>query len=178
MQDSPAKLAETDSPVATILSSIIMTGINKAPEKRFQTGKEMATALKSCLQRRKSDTRTFQAPARGKKTSRIFVTALVIIICLLGGALFMLKPWSGAKENSSADLQAVLDLKSEPTGARIFLDGSFKGSTPQRIDLPLGQYEVRLSLPGYYEWEGRLTLKEEGETPLSIRLVREDGSNQ
>jgi hypothetical protein len=75
-------------------------------------------------------------------------------------------------------LQAVLDLKSEPAGARIFLDESFKGNTPQRIDLPLGQYEVRLSLPGYYEWEGRLNLKEEGETPLSIRLVREEVGNQ
>jgi serine/threonine protein kinase len=178
MQDSPAEPAETDSPVAPVLSSIIMTGLNKAPEKRFQTGKEMAIALKRCLQRRKSDTRIFPAPARTKKASRIFVAALVILMCLFGGALFILKPWSGAKVNSSADLQAVLALKSEPSGARIFLDGTFKGNTPQRIDLPLGQYDVRLSLAGYYEWEGRLTLKEEGETPLSIRLVREEVSTQ
>ena len=178
MQDSPAEPAETDSPVAPMLSSIIMTGLNKAPEKRFQTGKEMATALKRCLQRRKSDTRIFPAPGRTKKASRIFVAALVILMCLFGGALFILKPWSGAKLNSSADLQAVLALKSEPSGASIFLDGTFKGNTPQRIDLPLGQYDVRLSLAGYYEWEGRLTLKEEGETPLSIRLVREEVSTQ
>jgi serine/threonine protein kinase len=178
MQDNPAKPAEMDSPVPPMLSSIIMTSLNKAPEKRYQTGKEMAMVLKKCLQRRKSDARTFPAPVKIKKAPRILVTALVILICLIGGAIFILKPWSGTIINSSADLQAVLALKSEPSGARIFLDGSFKGSTPQSLDLPLGQYEVRLSLPGYYEWEGRLNLKEKGETPLLVRLVREEGSNQ
>jgi hypothetical protein len=120
----------------------------------------------------------FPAPAKMKKTPRILVTAVLILLCLIGGAVFILKPWSGTIVDSSAKLQAVLTLKSEPNGARIFLDGSFKGSTPQRIDLPLGQYEVRLSLKGYYEWEGRLNLKEEGETPISVRLVREEASNQ
>jgi serine/threonine protein kinase len=178
MQDIPAKPAEMDSPVSPMLSSIIMTSLNKAPEKRYQTGDEMATALKNCLQRRKSDTRTFPATAKIIKTPRILVTALVVLICLIGGAIFILKPWSGTNINSSTDLQAVLDLKSEPNGARIFLDGSFRGNTPQSLELPLGQYEVRLSLSGYYEWEGRLNLKEEGETPLLVRLVREEGSNQ
>jgi serine/threonine protein kinase len=178
MQDIPAKPAETDSPVSPMLSSIIMTSLNRTPEKRYQTGSEMATALKNCLQRRKSDTRMFPAPAKMKKTPRILVTAVLILLCLIGGAVFILKPWSGTIVDSSAKLQAVLTLKSEPNGARIFLDGSFKGSTPQRIDLPLGQYEVRLSLKGYYEWEGRLNLKEEGETPISVRLVREEASNQ
>ena len=178
MQDSPAKPLEKDSTVSPILSPIIMTALNKAPEKRYQTGNEMATALKKCLQRRKSDARSIPAAAKIKKTPQILLAALVILICLLGGAVFILKPWSEANLNSSADLQAVLALKSEPSGARIFLDGSFRGNTPQRIDLPLGQYEVRLSLAGYYEWEGRLNLKEKGETPLSIRLVREEDSNQ
>jgi serine/threonine protein kinase len=178
MQDIPAKPAEMDSPVSPMLSSIIMTSLNKAPEKRYQTGDEMATALKNCLQRRKSDTRTFPATAKIIKTPRILVTALVVLICLIGGAIFILKPWSGTNINSSTDLQAVLALKSEPNGARIFLDGSFRGNTPQSLELPLGQYEVRLSLSGYYEWEGRLNLKEEGETPLLVRLVREEGSNQ
>jgi serine/threonine protein kinase len=159
MQSSPAKPVEKDSTVSPILSPIIMTALNKAPERRYQTGNEMATALKKCLQRRKSDARAIPAAAKIKKTPRILIAALVILICLLGGAVLILKPWSGANLNSSADLQAVLDLKSEPAGARIFLDESFKGNTPQRIDLPLGQYEVRLSLPGYYEWEGRLNLK-------------------
>jgi serine/threonine protein kinase len=178
MQDSPAKPAETDSSVSPILSSIIMISLNKAPEKRYQTGIEMANALKSCLQRRKSDECSLPGPAKKKKTRRMLVAALVLLVCLLGAAVFILKTWRGANVNSSADLKAVLALKSEPNGARIFLDGSFRGNTPQRIDLPLGQYEVRLSLEGYYEWEGRLNLKEEGEIPLSVRLEREEGSNQ
>lgn len=178
MQDSPAKPVETDSTVSPILSPIIMTALNKSPEKRYQTGNEMATALKKCLHRRKSDARAFPAPAKIKKTPQILLAALVILICLLSGALFLIKPWSKANVDSAADLEAVLNLTSEPAGARIFLDGSFKGSTPRRIDLPLGQYEVRLTMSGYHEWEGRLNLKEEGEIPLSVNLLREEGSNQ
>jgi hypothetical protein len=66
---------------------------------------------------------------------------------------------------------AVLDLASTPSGADVFLDGSLKGKTPFKFDLPLGKYEVRLRLPNHLDWEGQLQLDKEGITPVVVRLM-------
>jgi hypothetical protein len=34
-----------------------------------------------------------------------------------------------------------------------------------------GRYEIRLNLPGYYEWEAQIHIDEEEPTPLDVRLV-------
>jgi hypothetical protein len=66
---------------------------------------------------------------------------------------------------------AVLKIESSPAGAQVFVDGSFKGKSPLDLDLSIGKHEVRLNLPDHYEWEAQLQMKEEGETPLFVRLI-------
>lgn len=68
-------------------------------------------------------------------------------------------------------VDAILMVTSSPSGAQVFLDGSFKGKTPINLDLPLGKYEVRVNLPDYHEWEAQLQISEPGETPLNVRLI-------
>jgi hypothetical protein len=41
----------------------------------------------------------------------------------------------------------------------------------------LGTYEVRLSLPDYYEWEGQLQLQSTEEIPLTVSLLKMEGEN-
>jgi eukaryotic-like serine/threonine-protein kinase len=65
-------------------------------------------------------------------------------------------------------------VTSLPTGAQVYLDNSFNGQTPLNLKIPLGKYEVRLSLPDYYEWEAQLQLNKAGETPLFVRLIPMD----
>jgi hypothetical protein len=72
---------------------------------------------------------------------------------------------------------AILKVQSVPTGAQVFVDGSFKGKSPLNLDLPFGKHEVRLNLPNHYEWEAQLQLREEGETPLFVRLIQMDDNN-
>ena len=64
-----------------------------------------------------------------------------------------------------------LNIESAPPGARIFIDGSFYGTAPLMQKLPLGKYEVRLSLKDYYDWEAQLQLDQEGEKQLSVDLL-------
>jgi hypothetical protein len=39
------------------------------------------------------------------------------------------------------------------------------------LELLAGKYEVRLTLPNYYDWEAQVQLKEKGTLPLSVRLI-------
>ena len=68
-------------------------------------------------------------------------------------------------------VHALLKIKSHPIGAQIFVDGESKGKTPLDMALPLGTYEVHLTLPDYYDWEAQIELRKEGETPIRVRLV-------
>ncbi|HHY97353.1 MAG TPA: PEGA domain-containing protein, partial [Firmicutes bacterium] len=45
----------------------------------------------------------------------------------------------------------AINVTSSPSGARVFLDGQEKGYTPLFIrDVPLGDHEIVLVVPGYY----------------------------
>lgn len=64
-----------------------------------------------------------------------------------------------------------LTLKTVPSGAGIYVDGTLKGSTPKTIMLSIGEHRIRLSLPGYREIEKQVTMEETMEYPLSFQLT-------
>ncbi|MCX5884011.1 MAG: PEGA domain-containing protein, partial [Deltaproteobacteria bacterium] len=81
----------------------------------------------------------------------------------------------GDNTQSPADVKpaplSVLNISSNPSSAQVYLDGSFKGNSPLKLDLPSGKYEVRVSLTDYYEYEAQVQLKDPGELPLFVRLI-------
>jgi serine/threonine protein kinase len=174
----PAELEDSSSPMRRSLNEVIVKSLNKSPEKRFQTGKEMAAPLKKYLQRRKSDAAA--TPDRPPKKHRMGLVAgiAMIILGLICSSVFYLAFRKPTAENSpAAAVNAVLKVKSDPTGAQVFVDGSFKGQTPLEFALPFGKYEVRLSSHDYYEWESLLQLNQEGEIPLFVKLVPMEGKS-
>jgi hypothetical protein len=66
---------------------------------------------------------------------------------------------------------ADVRIKSEPAGARIFINGDFKGTTPAELALPLGNYEIRIHLENHRDWEARVQLSEPGQMPLFVKLT-------
>jgi hypothetical protein len=96
--------------------------------------------------------------------------AVVLIIAGVTAAYFLTRDDRGLKE----EVLSVLRVESDPTGTNVFLNGSLKGQTPLKVDLPLGKYEIRLSRQNHYEWEAQIQLDEQGETPLYVRLVPMD----
>ena len=173
--EEPAALEVSDSPMRQTLNEVVVKSLNKSPEKRFHTGKEMANPLKKYLQRRQSDTAARPQRPRKKPNIGLIAGAAVFMLSLIGGAVFYLASEKPSVENSPVNaIQTLLKVESDPTGAQFFLNGSFKGQTPIEFSLPLGKYEVRLSSHNYYEWESQLQLNKEGETPLFVKLVPMD----
>ena len=171
LRDTPPAPELADTPIARSLSNLIMKSLSKDPNKRFQTGSEMAQSLKACLQRRESDTRQRRrAPEKSKRVVPMTLIAVACIIAAVAAAYFFTRDGSGPKE----EVLSGLRVESDPTGADVFLNGSLKGQTPLKIDLPLGRYEIHLIRQDHYEWKAQIQLDEQGETPLYVRLVPKD----
>lgn len=64
----------------------------------------------------------------------------------------------------SADLkpqeeQGSISINSDPQGADIYLDDKYEGLTPLNLqNIAAGEYEVKISLPGYEEWVEEVTV--------------------
>jgi hypothetical protein len=62
--------------------------------------------------------------------------------------------------------QALLKLDSSPAGAEVSVDEISRGTAPISLELALGSHLVRMTLPGYSDWEQQIELKESKEYPL------------
>ncbi|MGA1870928.1 MAG: protein kinase domain-containing protein [bacterium] len=136
-------------------SDTIMKCLEKNPDKRFQTGRELVESLQSCL--------SAEAPLKVKRRrllSFASMGAILVVVSVIAGFFLYL----------SLTPKAMLDVKSMPSGAQVIVDGAFKGKSPIKLKLPLGKHEVRLVLSNYYDWEAQVQL-EEGEIPLTVRLI-------
>jgi S1-C subfamily serine protease len=47
----------------------------------------------------------------------------------------------------------AIQVTSEPTGAELFINGEFVGSTPSKLQLKPGEHKLRVVRPGYKDWE-------------------------
>ncbi|MBN2297321.1 MAG: serine/threonine protein kinase [Deltaproteobacteria bacterium] len=171
--DNPKDPAEINPGMPPGLGKLIMKSLNKKADDRFQTGSEMAAAFRDFLREMESVGEP-KVSERRKIPYTALIAAIAVIILFASGALY----FSSREKvsNSSTSMEQAVELasvkvESMPIGAQIFVDGSFKGKTPQLLDIPLGKHEVRLSLPEYYDWEAQLQLEGKEEVPLFVRLV-------
>jgi tRNA A-37 threonylcarbamoyl transferase component Bud32 len=70
-----------------------------------------------------------------------------------------------------APILAILPLETSPPGARVYVDGDYKGETgdvPLKLELPLGAHQVRVMKDGHRTWEDRVELSEEKAYPLKV----------
>jgi hypothetical protein len=68
--------------------------------------------------------------------------------------------------------QALVPLKivSEPSGADVFLSGSFVSSTPAVLRLQAGTYKIVVKMSGYADWEREIKILPGAELSLTARL--------
>ncbi len=172
--EPPARLKTAVSPG---LSAVIMKCLEKDPMKRFANGEILAHALGILLA---GDEMEGEKPAPVREKSRVSIPllllALVLAVLVAGGLYYFLTPKASrppaAEKGKEEKIRlAFLKVESIPEGAQVFVDGNYKGQAPARLELAAGKHEIRLVLPNHYDWEAQVQLKEESETPLSVRLA-------
>jgi hypothetical protein len=67
---------------------------------------------------------------------------------------------------------ASVSLRSEPSGAEIYVDGQLTGSTPSRLELPAGTHQISIRLAGYGDWVRDLRVLGGSETQFEARLEK------
>ena len=65
---------------------------------------------------------------------------------------------------------AFLKVRSTPKGAHVYINGILKGATPLNLKLSMGQYQVRLSHPGYRDSESKVKIEKMTDYPLTEKL--------
>jgi len=185
IEEKPPPIELPDTSLGQRLSALIFKSISKSTEDRFQTGAQLAQSLKGCLQRRKSDAPPESvAPPKPGRIRFMLPLALVLALAAAVSGYYVVSRFVQREqtpeepiviEKPKAEILpvkvALLEISSDPVGAEVFLDGAMRGRTPLKMDLPLGTYEMKLTSPNHFEWEGQVQLDREGLTPLAVRLV-------
>jgi hypothetical protein len=65
-----------------------------------------------------------------------------------------------------------VDVSSEPSGAEIYVDGSFVGSTPSKLSLEIGGHSIKVSRPGFRDWERKLSFDADSSKTLNAILEK------
>lgn len=105
---------------------------------------------------------------------RVFLFLLTIIVVGLFG-FYMSYYARGYRLNLKTlkfEPNGILVIKSEPDGASVYINGSFKTATNASISLSPGVYDIEVKRDGYFKWYKRLTIEKEIVTSASVSLFR------
>jgi S1-C subfamily serine protease len=87
-------------------------------------------------------------------------------------------PPSQSKKNAAATknspttqpVSVSVQITSEPTGAEVFIDGEFVGSTPSKVQVSPGERKIRISRPNYKDWERAIKIQPNEEKTINALL--------
>lgn len=178
---TPVPLSERNPGIPAALAEAVERCLRRNPADRFQSGEDLAAALRGCIRKSSPADAASIGPADGaKKGAPAWVFAVAIVALAVAGVGI----YSFTRGRDAAPLPSVpaaaptgisassLRLSTSPAGASVFVDGAPKGQSPLRVEAPPGKHEVRIKLAGYEEWEAQVELAQGAEVPLDVELVR------
>jgi len=170
--NEPVQINRLNPAINANLCQVIMKCLKKKANERFESGNALAEALKCCLKEKKQLHEPYPIERNFKKIV-FFILGILLLMGIIGGGIYYFG-FSATKNMNSPIATAKLvplQLGSSPSGAKVFIDGTFKGETPMTLELPSGKHDVTVSLVDHYDWEARIQLLEGKETPVFINLV-------
>jgi serine/threonine-protein kinase len=160
-QDTPTEPPKVDPTVSPALSALVMKSLNKLPDKRFQTGKEMAEALRGLTIKKPGKTvspAVLKKPLSKKMSKWPLLLFFSILVAVVATLLYLYPRTS-------------IMLESEPEGAQIYVDDILKGETPLLLKLKQGAYYLRIVKELYKPWQKKIFLKRGSNEPLRAELI-------
>jgi serine/threonine protein kinase len=177
--DDPEPIDSHDRQVCQPVCDLITKSLSKNPQARFQTGQQMAEALRSAADSPLPDqTGAARKPGRSKRLYWMAGLAVLLVAVAVAAVRYYqdqrsvapTQPVAAPAERYTVKYPAVLKVSSEPAGAQVYIDSVFKGLAPLDIPLALGKYELRLNLPDHLGWEAQVELDTEGDIPVHVQL--------
>jgi len=74
-------------------------------------------------------------------------------------------------------IQSTIELRSNPDGAEISVDGKYIGNAPTTLHLPVGNHAIRFEMAGYKAWERTLTITQGESTIITAGLQKQDSQS-
>jgi len=103
----------------------------------------------------------------------LFVLTLFVVGILGYFAILFAKGYRLNTKTFKFQPKGILVVKSDPTGAQIFIDGNLKGASDSNFSLPPGIYDIDVKKDGYIPWYKRLTIEKESVTEANVSLYRQ-----
>lgn len=75
--------------------------------------------------------------------------------------------------SAQPDDRAQVQIKSDPDGADILVDGKFVGNTPSELRLSAGEHSIKVQKSGFQDWERKVTVIAGGNITLNAALQRQ-----
>lgn len=183
-QATPVPLSERAPEIPPAMAEAVGRCLRRNPADRFQSGDELAAALRLCFRTgNPAEAARKDLAEGGKKKTPVRVVAVVLaVLAAAGGGIYHFTRGRDAVAPPAQPtapavvpggiVASSLRLSTTPAGANVSLDGASIGVTPLRLESSPGKHEVRIALPGYEEWEAQVDLAQGAEIPLDVELVR------
>jgi hypothetical protein len=103
--------------------------------------------------------------------ARILWTSFALIVVVSGTflAIWFAKGYRPSRQNLASG-NGLLVTNSQPTGARVLIDGRFTSATDTTLYLDPGTYDVEMIKDGYFPWRKSLKIEQELVTQANARL--------
>lgn len=107
-----------------------------------------------------------------RRTPRLLIVTLIFITLTLGIVLAIkyAKGYRPSFKNRALEGTGLLAVNSYPKGATVFINGRLTTATDDTLNLPPGEYQVKIAKDGYIPWEKTLKLEPELVTQTNTRL--------
>lgn len=97
----------------------------------------------------------------------LFVTFISFLVIMYGRG-YRINIGNGG--NTIIAGTGLLALTSTPDGAKVYINDNLTTATDDTINLPPGEYEIRIEKDGYYPWKKKVKLKKEAVTKTDAVL--------
>jgi len=107
-----------------------------------------------------------------KSPPRLLIV-IFIVLFLAFGTFFAIKFAKGYRpslKSKALEGTGLLSVNSFPTGASVFINQKLTTATDDTLNLPPGEYQVKIAKDGYIPWEKTLQLQAELVTQTNTRL--------
>lgn len=151
-----AKVAPTRR-IPPSLDSVVLRALEKQPEKRWQDAEQFRLALESCLPdadgRRSAHTGIFWRAQQATRERWPWLAGIAILLVGLGVGValwddapvasttpeVLVDPMDLVVEANATPQIGTAELDSDPTGAEVYHEGRYIGSTPLTWELPMSE---------------------------------------